>query len=200
VASRAAARARPGIAISAIEGSVLDERVARLLLDCDFVVCCTDSHGSRAVLNQLAYQYRVPMIDVGVRIDARDGLVTAMSTRVQMLAEGLACLNCHPLLDPTAVRRDLLLDKSSDRYIVGAAEPQPAVISLNAATSSTAVSMFLSAVIGFPGDARHLVGRPIDGSVRPVVASQNPTCIVCAPENALARGDSWPMIWHSDAR
>lgn len=198
VAAESAARARPGIAVTRIAGSIIEERVARTLLDCDFVMCCTDSHGSRAVLNQLAYQYRIPMIDVGVRIDAKDSAVVAMSTRVQMLAEGLACLNCHPLLDPVAIRRDLLRDLSTDRYIVGAPEPQPAVISLNAATSSSAVSMMLSATIGFPGNARHLIGRPIEGIVRPILSEPNPSCIVCASENALAKGDLWPMIWLRD--
>ncbi|MBZ9852076.1 ThiF family adenylyltransferase [Mesorhizobium sp. CA14] len=195
VARDAAQRAQSELQVGAISGSIVDEPVARALLDCDFVMCCTDSHGSRAVLNQIAYQYRLPMIDVGVRIDARDEVVTAMSTRVQMLAEPLACLNCHPLLNPVSVRRDLLADVRSDPYFVGHFEPQPAVISLNAATSSMAVSMFLSAVTGFPGSARHLVGRPIEGSVRPVSSVPDPNCIVCARDNALAKGDSWPMIW-----
>ncbi|MER8537288.1 ThiF family adenylyltransferase [Mesorhizobium sp. M1005] len=195
VASEASQRAKRDIEVMTLPESVIDEPVARTLLDGDFVMCCTDSHGSRAVLNQIAYQYRLPMIDVGVRIDAREGVVAAMSTRVQMLAESLACLNCHSLLDPAAVRRDLLADSRSDPYFVGHFEPQPAVISLNAATSSMAVSMFLSAVTGFPGEARHLIGRPIEGSVRPVSSRSDPTCVVCAQDNALAKGDSWPMIW-----
>ncbi|CDX44965.1 UBA/THIF-type NAD/FAD binding protein [Mesorhizobium sp. ORS 3359] len=195
VAEKAAKRARRDIRVDGYAETVVAEATTRRLLDCDFVMCCTDSHGSRAVLNQLAYQYRLPMIDVGVRIDAKDSLVTNMSTRVQMLAETLACLNCHPLLDPVAIRRDLLADQTSDPYFVGHFEPQPAVISLNAATSSMAVSMLLSASTGFPGQARHLVGRPIDGAVRPIKSTPDPTCIVCAAGNALAMADSWPMIW-----
>lgn len=194
VAGTSARRARADVQVREIADTIIEERAWRALLDCDFVMCCTDSHGSRAVLNQLAYQYRLPMIDIGVRIDARDGVVTGMSTRVQMLAEPLACLNCSPLLDPVAIRRDLLGDKSTDRYIVGTYEPQPAVISINAASSSTAVSMFLSAVVGFPGNARHLIGRPIDGVVRAVSTPRNDACIVCAPQYALARGDTWPML------
>ncbi|MEI9401736.1 ThiF family adenylyltransferase [Mesorhizobium argentiipisi] len=195
VAARAASRARSSIVAKGVCGSILEEDVGRSLLACAFVFCCTDSHGSRAVLNQLSYQYRLPMIDVGVRIDAKSGVVAAMSTRVQMLAEGLACLNCYPLLDPNAVRRDLMVDPSTDPYIVGTFEPQPAVISINAATSSMAVSMFLSAMVGFPGDARHVVGRPIEGIVRPVKSNPNPSCVVCGTLYALAKGDTWPMIW-----
>ena len=114
-----------------------------------------------------------------------------------MLAEPLACLNCVPFLDPVAIRRDLLGDKTTDRYITGSYEPQPAVISLNAATSSTAVSMFLAATVGFPGNARHLIGRPIEGVVRAIGSSRNMACIVCAPQNALAKGDTWPMLARS---
>jgi len=197
VAADAALRANPAVQVKLSSGSVIEERTARSLLDADFVLCCTDSHGSRAVLNQISYQYRLPMIDVGVRIDANEGVVTAMSTRVQMLAEGLPCLNCHPLLDPVSVRRDLQLDTSIDPYIVGHYEPQPAVVSLNAQTSSSAVSMFLSAVTGYPGNSRHLVGRPIDGVVRAVASAPNLDCVVCSHENTLARADGWPMIWRA---
>jgi molybdopterin/thiamine biosynthesis adenylyltransferase len=195
VVSRAAKAARPDINVVALKGSVLLEKTGRELLDCDFVFCCTDTHGSRAVLNQLSYQYMLPMIDIGVRVDAEAEMVSAISTRVQMLAPELPCLNCYPLLNPTAIRQDLLRDRATDPYIVGFYEPQPAVISINGAASSNAVTMFLSAVAGFPSVPRQLIGRPIDGFVRPVSAQSNPDCVVCAPRNAFARADSWPMIW-----
>jgi molybdopterin/thiamine biosynthesis adenylyltransferase len=197
VASQAAKAARPDVVVLAIEGSALFENAGRQLLDCDFVFCCTDTHGSRAVLNQLSYQYMLPMIDIGVRIDAVAETVSAISTRVQMLAPSLPCLNCYPLLNPVAIRQELLRDRATDPYIVGFHEPQPAVISINAATSSNAVTMFLSAAAGFPGSPRHLIGRPMDGFVRPISGQSNLECVVCAPQNAFARADSWPMIWAS---
>ena len=170
---------------------------AKRLIDCDLVFCCTDSHGSRAVINQVAYQYVVPTFDIGVRIDAEGGNVTGATSRVQMLGPSLSCLACHPLLSPEAVRRDLLTSaaREADPYIVGFQEPQPAVVSINGAATSAAVTMFLTAVTGLPGDVRHLIGRPLDGSVRAVTSKPRLGCVVCSSANALRRADSWPLMW-----
>jgi len=47
---------------------VRNESVVRKILDCDIVVSTTDTQSSRALLNQVAYQYWIPVIDVGVRV------------------------------------------------------------------------------------------------------------------------------------
>ena len=84
-------RINPKIKITALTGNVLLAREARPLLSCDVLFCCTDSHGSRAVVNQLAYQYLIPTFDLGLRIDVRAGKVASITGRVQMLAPGLPC-------------------------------------------------------------------------------------------------------------
>lgn len=197
VLGEAARRARPDIELTLIRGSILMEKHARRLIDCDLVFCCTDSHGSRAVINQIAYQYLVPTFDIGIRIDSDGRVVTGATTRVQMLAPGLPCLACHPLLSPEAVRRDLLTPEAreADPYIMGFQEPQPAVVSINGTATSAAVTMFLTAVTGLPGNVRHLVGRPLDGTVRAALGKPTPDCVVCAPTNAFRRADSWPVMW-----
>ena len=192
-----ARRARQDIEVTEVADSVLRETVGRHLLDCDLVFCCTDSHGSRAVINQIAYQYLIPTFDIGVRIDAEDGKVTGANWRVQMLAPGLPCLVCHPLLSPEAVRRDLQTPeaRNADPYIVGFQEPQPAVVSINGSATSSAVTMFLTAVTGLTSDVRHLVGRPLDGVVRAATGKPAPGCVVCGTGNAFGRADSWPLMW-----
>lgn len=184
--------------VTAIPGSILDRIVGKELLGCDFVMNCTDTHGSRAVVNQLAYQHWLPAIDMGVRIDADDGQVTAMAGRVQMLAPGLACLQCDSLLDPEAVRRDLMTEaeRHVDPYIVGEASPQPSVISLNATVASLAVTTFLAAMVGLPVRARRMNYRVAEAAVRAVGAQANPSCIVCSTaRGAFGQGDRWPMFW-----
>ena len=183
-----------------VVANVLDDNGIAPLLDLDFVFCCTDSHGSRASLNQLAYQFLLPVIDVGVRIDASDGRVRSMSGRIQMLAPGLACLQCQRLLDPEEVRRDLLSDEERfrDPYIVGGTEPQPAVISLNGTVSSLGITMFLSAVAGVPAPARRLNYRIMEGIIKPAVSAPDPNCVVCSSSRgALAKGMSWPLLLRS---
>lgn len=188
------------IKVSTVKGSVLKESIARQLLDCDFIFSCTDSHGSRAVLNQLAYQFLIPTIDTGVRIDAFEGQIQAMAGRVQMLASGLPCLVCGNLLDAEQVRRDFLTDqqRKADPYIVGHSEPQPAIISINATIASLAVTMFLSATVRIPNAGRHLIYLISESTIRRIGGNPHENCVICSAENAMASGDDWRMAWQNE--
>jgi molybdopterin/thiamine biosynthesis adenylyltransferase len=186
---------RRDIAAEAIVGDVLRAADAARLLGCDLIFCCTDSHGSRAVLNQLSYQYMIPVIDMGVRIQVVDGRVADIAGRVQMLGPGLPCLVCNGFLDPEQVRRDLLTDeaRARDPYIVGASEPQPAVVSLNGTVASMAVTMMLATVTGMPSSARHQVLIGMRGMVRAIDSVAEPGCVICSLRGTLGRGDTRPM-------
>jgi molybdopterin-synthase adenylyltransferase len=175
--------------------SVLLAAHAMELADVDIAFCCTDSQGSRAVLNQLAYQFLVPTIDMGVAIVANGEKVSRIVGRAQMLAPGLGCLVCGNLLNPEAVRVDLLteFERRADPYIVGAHEPAPSVISLNSTMASIAVTMFLSAVAGIPAKARLVNYNAVNGTMRPGAIPPHSGCYVCAREGSLARAGEWPL-------
>ncbi|HEX7070539.1 MAG TPA: ThiF family adenylyltransferase [Rhodothermales bacterium] len=188
---------RSDAAIETIQGVVHRAADARQLVATDFIFCCTDSHGSRAVVNQLAYQYVIPTIDLGIRLDASGDRLERVTGRVQMLAPGVACLLCQDLLNSEEVRRDLLSDeeRARDPYIVGAHEPQPAVITFNGVVASLATTMFLAAVTGLPLVARHQLYLGERGVVKSAAVTPRPDCIVCSRRGALARGDTWRMPW-----
>src|SRR5262249_42237275 len=141
-------------------------RNGRMLLDADLIFACTDSHGSRAILEQIVYQYLIPAIDLGVVIATSEGRITHVVGRVQMLSPGLACLTCSELLDFNQVRRDMMTayERQSDPYIVGNPEPAPAVISLNGTVSSIAITMMLAVVTSFPARDRNLIYRALSSS------------------------------------
>jgi molybdopterin/thiamine biosynthesis adenylyltransferase len=183
-------------------GDVVDEAVAAKIAQVDIVFSCTDSMASRAVLNQLAYQYLIPCIDVGVAIGVKDGAVKYITGRAQMLSPGLPCLVCTNLLDGEQIRREMMSDeqRSGDTYIVGATVVQPAVISLNSTMSSAAVSMFLGAVTGVPANARFVVYDGIRGSMRPQIQESLAHCVVCSDEGALGRGSTWQLPTRSKVR
>jgi molybdopterin/thiamine biosynthesis adenylyltransferase len=195
IAAELIRRTNPEINVTAINGNVIMSNDARRLLSSDFLFCCTDSHGSRAVINQLAYQYVIPTVDLGVRVQVRSGRIESVTGRIQMLAPGLPCLVCHNLLDSEEVRRDLLSEeaRARDPYIVGAVEPQPAVISLNGTVASLGVTMMLSAVTGLPVPARHQLVLFNRAVVRAAASDPLPHCVVCSLNGVLARGDTWPM-------
>lgn len=195
VAAALAKRINSKVRVETIRDSVLLAKVAEQLVDIDFLFACTDSHGSRAVLNQLAYQYLIPTIDMGVVIVAPEAKIQQIAGRTQMLAPGLGCLVCGQLLDTEKVRVDLLTDfeRAAEHYINGANEPAPAVISLNATMASMAVTMFLSAAIGIPSRPRYINYDGITGKVRPAEVSRHPKCIDCSLARGLARANEWPL-------
>ncbi len=185
----------PEATVKTLQRDVTALDVASQLVNLDAVFGCTDSHASRAILNQLAYQYYVPFFDLGVGIVAQQGRVTHISGRVQMAAPGLACLICGDVIDSEAVRRELqsAVQRAADPYITGYNEPQPAVISLNSTMASLAVTMFMTAFTSVPGGARLQYYNAINGTVRAASIRANPTCVVCSRSGALGLGNQWPL-------
>lgn len=186
--------------ISSINGDIIQLKTARRLFDADIIFGCTDSHGSRAVMQQIAYQYMIPYIDAGVTIVAAKGRVTHIYGRVQLLSPGLACFACDGLLDSNEVRRDMMtaFERQADAYIQGDREPAPAVMSLNGTVSSLAVTMLLAVTAGVPIASRHILYNALASTMRPVRAQQNADCYVCSRSGSFARGDSWPIFARGD--
>lgn len=195
IASESIQRINPEAEVELIRGSVLRNSIAELLLDTDFAFSCTDSHGSRAILNQLAYQYLLPIIDMGVVIAVQNERIENISARTQLLAPGLACMVCGNLLDYEEVRRDLLTDfeRKNDPYILNTETPAPAVISLNGTVASMAITMFLSSVVGIPGTARLINYNAINGVARAAFCTRHTTCVVCSESGSFAKGDEWQL-------
>jgi hypothetical protein len=183
-------RIDPTAKVEGLHRDVVDEDVAAKLTSLDFLFLCTDSHASRAVVNQLAYQYLVPAIDMGVSITVKEGLISHITGRTQMLSPGLPCLVCTQALDGNQIRQELLTpeQRAADPYVIGDHEPQPAVISLNSTVASLAVTMFLGAVTPAPASARLQLYDGIRGTVRPTAARQVPNCVACSPTGAMAKG------------
>ena len=185
----------PRSKVTALIGDVRDPEIAGQLTGMDVIFACTDSHASRAIINQIAYQYVIPTFDVGISIQATNGHVSRITGRSQMLAPGLGCLVCGNALDWAEVRRELQTDaeRSLDHYIIGDVEPQPAVISLNSTMSSLTVTMFMAAFAGIPANARLQFYDGVDGRVRSAVVKPSPTCVVCSSAGAYAKPDRWPL-------
>lgn len=179
------------VVVEIVTGDVARDSVARLLTDADLIMCCTDSHGSRSVIQQVSYQHLIPCIDMGSTITQINGRVTGIYGRVQLLAPGLPCLWCSELLDPNQVRRDMMSESERrlDPYIVGSREPAPSVISLNGTVVSLAVTMLLGVAIGAPLDATRLMYNARSPTLRSVKGQQNPDCFICSKKGALAWGD-----------
>jgi len=182
--------------VACVKGDVIESKTARELLNADIIFGCTDSHGSRAVLQQVSYQYMIPCIDMGVTIAVTEGRITHIYGRVQLLAPGLACFACDGLLDANEVRRDMMtaFERQADPYIQGQREPAPAVMSLNGTVASLAITMMLSVVTGIPAKARHVLYNAMASTLRTVRAHPRADCYICSRSGSFARADSWPLF------
>lgn len=190
----------PEVRVRPIVGDVVHASVARRLIDADVLLCCTDSHGSRSVVQQLAYQFLLPCIDVGSTITALSGEITGIFGRVQLLGPDQPCLWCTDLLSPDEVRRDLMseFERKVDPYIQGAHEPAPAVISLNGTVVSLAVTMLLGMVTSVPIDSRYLIYNGRASTLRAVRGVAKADCFICSRAGVLARGDTQQLFARQD--
>jgi hypothetical protein len=151
------------------------------------------------VLNWIAYQYLIPVIDTGVEIAVdKLGAVSAIAGRVQLLGTGMPCLHCCESLNMKQVREDLLSkeERERDQYIVGGDIPQPAVVTLNGVVASVGTTMFLGMTTSLPIQARMQMFNGITGQIRPAESSVKEGCPVCSNvSTVVGRGDSVAAIW-----
>ena len=175
IAAEGIQRVAPNARVHVFRADVTRAPTARTLTGVDLIFGCTDSHGSRAVLQQVAYQYLIPLVDMGVVIVARAPEITHAYGRVQLLAPGKPCFTCSGLLNPEQVRRDMLseVERKADPYIVGQAEPAPAVMSINGTVASLSVTMALAVMADVPSKGRHLLYGA--GEQTPAASAGSPT-------------------------
>lgn len=199
VARRLSRRVGGPSRVTGLRKSVTEQGPARRLLDCDLIIGCTDSQWSRAVLNSLAYQYYVPVLDLGVELQAAG----AMGGRVTWLAPGSPCLWCLKILDSRRVRAEQLPPQIAEEeisrgYLRGLDEPAPAVVSINGTIASIAVTEFLARVTGFAGPeprASQLMYRLSDGVVRRTLTAPGEGCPTCSVSGQLGLADLGIPPW-----
>ncbi len=190
----------PGAEVQQVNCDIVHASVARHLVDVDVIFCCTDSHGSRSVVQQVAYQYLIPCIDIGSSITTTEGEVTGIFGRVQLLGPDQPCLWCSELLSSEEVRRDMMnkFERKADPYIQGANVPAPSVISLNGTAVSLAVTMLLGLVTSIPFESRHLIYNAVVSSLRSVRAVAKDDCFICSRSGAFGLGDVQELFARKD--
>jgi molybdopterin/thiamine biosynthesis adenylyltransferase len=195
VAARlAAALGRPD-AVEPIAGDVREEDVARRLAAVDVLMGCTDSHWSRLVLNRIAVQYLIPLIDLGTRIDGRDGTMQSIARRVSVLLPGSPCLMCSGIVRSDALHAEALSIEERHRqaaegYVQGLDETAPSVVSLNTVVAGLAVTELLKLVTAWGNVASdQLAYNALDGTTRHVAYAASPACR-CQDPAVRAAGDA----------
>jgi molybdopterin-synthase adenylyltransferase len=169
-----------------INESAIRQDVLLELRDRDIIFNCVDNDRSRAIINRFSYQYLIPVIDLGTRLDGRGGEITAAAGRVSLIGSGMTCLRCSHHLNPERIRAESM--PASERqtleregYVMGIDEPVPAVISVNSVVAGLGVTAGLNLVVGLTGKVQP-PGQIYDAGTGSVFAIQDvhePGCDVC---------------------
>jgi molybdopterin/thiamine biosynthesis adenylyltransferase len=200
VAHRLVRRANPNITFEGIVGDVADDDVAQRIVDCDFIFLAADTMLARTVVNQIAYQYLVPTLQVGSKavIDKRTGGVRDVYAAVRTLGTAPGCLSCNGLIDPERLSEEALGDPvqlANQRYVDDPDVHAPSVVTINAMGAGWAANDFMHYMVGLrrPADGFRLLRTlPVhDGAMHVTVVEPeaDPDCYVCGDHGARALGD-----------
>jgi hypothetical protein len=192
IAARHIREVHPRASITAISDDVAKASVSAALRDCDAIFLAADSMRARLVVNAIAHQYFVPVIQLGakVRSDAAGSLTEAMSV-IRHVRPGNACLWCNGWIDTTQLALEAKSDQERKDQAYGTDEPNPSVITLNAVAAAHGVNDFLFDFLNLrPADDVHayehhrFVARRVDR----VVPRRDPACRECV--RRLGMGDA----------
>jgi len=182
------------IRVIPVFGNVVMTEACRALLDRDIIFSCTDDQWGRSILNQIAYQYLIPVINIGVRIDSIDKKITDGTGSLHVLRPGKPCLWCYEYLKADIISSESMLKKERDKllkvgYVKGIETKTPSVISLTSTMASLAVTTFLQMVTDFMGnngDISHLRYDIMEGEIRRGTVEPPSDCIC---RKVMALGD-----------
>ena len=183
--------------IEPIHGDIRQPRVFRHLLDADVVLCATDSHSSRAVIDAAAIAYNVPIIDCGVRVGIREGNLSGLLSEVRLLGPGRPCLWCRNTLSAERIRAEHLPPEeraklAREGYLVGLSETEPSVTALTV----FGAGMMASALLGVLSPDCELLWSSwlfdafLGDAPSPKQAVVNPKCIC---QNRIGLADRAPL-------
>lgn len=194
-------RIDPKLTVEAINGNVVVSDIASKLLSCDAILLCTDEHWGRSIVNQISYQYFIPVVNMGVRVDAPNDVIIAAAGDVHTLGPDKPCLWCYGYLNSSRIAAESMLpEQRSARLREGYVEgigPSPMVISLTSTVASLAVTELLHIFTGFRAEKsiKRLKWDILDGRVGYGGVQPTDRCLC---HNVLAYGDLKPLPTHGE--
>lgn len=134
---------------------VISQKVLNRLKNCDVIFSCTDRHAPRSVLNELSYQCFIPVIDVGVGLDAEKNRIQAGTIRASVIAPSIPCLFCCNIVRPDIIAEEFLPEAErralkKEGYIKGIDNSKaPSMISFTTIAASYGIQLFLDLLCNF---------------------------------------------------
>lgn len=183
-----------------VRGDIRQEQVFRALLDADVVISCTDTHGSRAVVNDLPSTCMLPVVDMGVRVGSKaNGALVALAAEVRVLTPTTPCLWCRKAISADVARAENLPAHERQKleregYLVGGVgDPAPSVVALTVLGAGLGACALLT-LLSEEGDVAPC-GYIVDGFLAYAMETQ-PTQPVegCRCRKKLGLGDFFTTV------
>lgn len=179
---RYAAEVGSAVEIVPVARSILEVEAQAMLREAEVVMCCTDNVASRQVVNRVAYQYLLPVIDMGMDVQL-DGnvLPRAAAGRVMLLHPDGPCLECMGIVTGEALDREAGARPCSEDAQDGAGAA-PSCIFLNGVVGSLAVARLVDVLGGWQHDRpseRYEMFLPLTGAIRSYAMTPSAKCTLC---------------------
>lgn len=197
-----------GVRVATFESWVGDPDCRNALKSSDVIFGCTDDHDGRLFLNRFSYFYLVPVIDIGLAIEAGDDEVPAIRSldgRVTVLTPNNACLLCRSVIRPTVARDEALRRedpeeyerRKAEAYVQGEGNPSPAVVTFTTELACMAVNELIHRLQGFRGidgaSANRVRKFHLNEDRRPG-HKPGEHCQICGRTDYWGRGDMEPFL------
>lgn len=191
-------RINPKVCLRVIPKNVVLTEAATCLLDRDVLFLCTDEHWGRSVVNQIAYQYFIPTINLGARIAAEEGQISAAVGVVDLIRPDKPCLWCSQYLKADRIAAESMPFKDRphlirEGYVESLDTKTPSVVSITTTVAGQAVTQFLQLVtdfMGATGEISRLNYNVMDGTVRRGSATIQAECLC---QKVRGFGDLMPL-------
>lgn len=182
IIKRYAATVNPAVEVVALSASILEVTAQAYLREADVILCCTDTIASRAAINRVAYQYLLPVIDIGMDVQlGDDGTPRASAGRVMLLYPDGPCLECMGIVSGEALDREAGTRPCSDDEPPRTG-PAPSAIFLNGVVASLAVTRLVDLLGGWQKDRpldRYEMFLPLSGTLKSFTMTPTIKCTLC---------------------
>jgi molybdopterin-synthase adenylyltransferase len=219
IAGRHLKSINPKCKVILIKGRIPQEAVINELLKCDIVLGCTDLHSARVALSDISLRYLIPVIDVGVVMEGRQGTITGQVVQINRLFPNDPCVYCRNMINSKIVKQELMSPEEQKEHINEAEKAKregrdPRLYWIDVPQLNTvgylttlAGSMLVSYTVGYLTGRFKMVANRIELNLSPqgiqVVESNeiyDPECRCgsnagVADQNALAIMSSAPAHW-----
>jgi len=184
------------VRFTAVDALVPDKAAIEALKRTDLIVGCVNNLNARADLQEIAWRYCIPYVDIGLGLhplDPNDGLseIVAISGNVFAAVPGKACLWCTGFLSQRKLELESGGNRSYLRTNLAARSRHDSaayVASFNAVLAGLAVSDVLQLILGYaPVLATRKQYDALGGTVSEVLVEKSQQCSRCA--SVLAAGD-----------